>query len=92
MRRRGACASSQQSEEEAAAGVLATRGGGEGQLAGEAGQCGQNGVEGRQETGGGAALSITEKSREEEEGLFCNFRNLQGLNCKVKFPVDLGLK
>ena len=34
---------SQQREEEAAAGVLATRGGGAGQLAGEAGRRGQNG-------------------------------------------------
>jgi hypothetical protein len=71
---------------------LATRGGSAGQLAGGAGRRGQNGGEGRQETSGGGVLSITEKCRVEEEGLFYNFLNLQGLNCKVKFPVDLGLK
>ena len=26
------------------------------------------------------------------QGGFCNFPNFQGLNQKVKFPVDLGLK
>ena len=45
------------------------------------------------EINGGGGLCFQQRGEEEEQReWFCNFPNFQGLNCKIKFPIDLGLK
>ena len=44
-------------------------------------------------TSGDGGLCFQQRGEEEEQReWFCNFPNFQGLNCKIKFPIDLGLK
>ena len=79
--RRGLRAGCQRGEKEVVAGVVLDAWGVAGQLAGG-------------ETSGEVVPLFGQRQKEEErnQGWFCNFPKFQGLNCKIKFPIYLGLK
>ena len=47
---------------------------------------------GQNHGGGDALFSSREREEDDWQGWFCNFQKVEGANCKLRFPVDLGLK